>query len=126
VHASRVYRYRWTVSGNNAGACRLIRLSLITLSVSLLELVSADICEQRIYILTAYSEYGNDGRYCVLFTRDTKTKTMQTTALLTTTIVVSPMLKYKSIFQIKYTETILSNSTRKLLWFEITIMLIVV
>ena len=124
MHASRVYRYRWTVSGNNAGACRLIRLSLITLSVSLLELVSADICEQRIYILTAYSECGNDGQYCVLFTRDTKT--MQTTALLTTTIVVSPMLKYKSIFQIKYTETILSNSTRKLLWFEIAIMLIVV
>ena len=27
-------------------------------------------------------------------------------------------------FQIKYTETILSNSTRKLLWFEITKMLI--
>jgi len=120
VHASRVYRYRWTVSGNNAGACRLIRLSLITLSVSLLELVSADICEQRIYILTAYSECGNDRQYCVLFTRDTKTKTMQTT------IVVSPMLKYKSTFQIKYTETILSNSTRKLLWFEITTMLIVV
>jgi len=34
-----------------------------------------------------------------------------------------PMLKYKYIFQIKYTEAILSNSTRKLLWFEITIML---
>jgi len=29
------------------------------------------------------------------------------------------MLKYKDIFQIKYTEEILSNSTRKLLWFEI-------
>jgi len=28
------------------------------------------------------------------------------------------------IFQIKYTEAILSNSTRKLLWFEITKMLI--
>jgi len=36
------------------------------------------------------------------------------------------MLKYKYIFQIKYTEVILSNSTRKLLWFEITKMLIVV
>ena len=30
-----------------------------------------------------------------------------------------PMLKYKYIFQIKYTEATLSNSTRKLLWFEI-------
>jgi len=30
------------------------------------------------------------------------------------------MLKYKYIFQIKYTEAILSNSTRKLLWFEIS------
>jgi len=28
------------------------------------------------------------------------------------------------IFQIKYTETILSNSTRKLVWFEITKMMI--
>ena len=36
------------------------------------------------------------------------------------------MLKYKYIFQIKYTEAILSNSTRKLLWFEITKMLIAV
>ena len=35
-----------------------------------------------------------------------------------------PMLKYKYIFQIKYTEAILSNSTRQLLWFEITKMLI--
>jgi len=34
-----------------------------------------------------------------------------------------PMLKYKYIFQIKYTEAILSNSTRKLLKFEITEML---
>jgi len=31
--------------------------------------------------------------------------------------------KYKYIFQIKYTEAILSNSTRKLLWFEISKML---
>jgi len=31
-----------------------------------------------------------------------------------------PMLKYKYIFQIKYTEAILSNSTQRLLWFEIT------
>ena len=31
-----------------------------------------------------------------------------------------PMLKYKYIFQIKYTEAVLSNSTRKVLWFEIT------
>ena len=29
------------------------------------------------------------------------------------------MLKYKYIFQIKYTEAILSDSTRKLLWFDI-------
>jgi len=36
------------------------------------------------------------------------------------------MLKYKCIFQIKYTEAILSNSARKLLWFEITKMLIAV
>jgi len=34
------------------------------------------------------------------------------------------MVKYKYIFQIKYTEAILSNSTRILLWFEITKMLI--
>jgi len=33
------------------------------------------------------------------------------------------MLKYKFIFQIKYAEAILSNSTRKLLWFEITKMI---
>jgi len=32
-----------------------------------------------------------------------------------------PMLKYKYIFfQLKYTEAILSNSTRRLLWFEIS------
>jgi len=31
-----------------------------------------------------------------------------------------PMLKYKYVFQIKYVETILSSSTHKLLWFEIT------
>jgi len=37
-----------------------------------------------------------------------------------------PMLKYKYIFQIKYTEAVLSNGTRKLLWFEITKMLIAV
>jgi len=37
-----------------------------------------------------------------------------------------PMLKYKYIFQIKYTEAILSKSTRKLLWFEITKMVIAV
>jgi len=30
------------------------------------------------------------------------------------------MLKYKYIFQIKYAEAILSNNTRKLLWFEIS------
>ena len=36
------------------------------------------------------------------------------------------MLKYKRILQIKYTEAILSNSARKLLWFEITKMLIAV
>jgi len=34
-----------------------------------------------------------------------------------------PMLKYKYIFQIKYTEAILSNSSRKLLRFEISKML---
>ena len=37
-----------------------------------------------------------------------------------------PMLKYKYIFQIKYTEAILSNNTRELLRFEITKMLIAV
>ena len=37
-----------------------------------------------------------------------------------------PMMKYKYIFQIKYTEAILSNCTRKLLRFEITRMLIAV
>ena len=31
-----------------------------------------------------------------------------------------PMLKYEHIFQIKYTEAVLSDSTRKLLWFEVT------
>jgi len=36
------------------------------------------------------------------------------------------LLKYKCIFQIKYTEGILSNSTRKLLCSEITKMLIAV
>jgi len=36
------------------------------------------------------------------------------------------MLKCKHIFQTKYTEAILSNSTRKTLWFEITRMLIAV
>jgi len=36
------------------------------------------------------------------------------------------MLKFEYIFQIKYTEAILSNSTRKLLWFEITKILIAV
>ena len=35
------------------------------------------------------------------------------------------MVKYKYIFQIKYTEAIFSNTTGKLLWFEITKMLIV-
>jgi len=35
-------------------------------------------------------------------------------------------LKYKYILQIKYTEAILSNTVRKLLWFEITKMLIAV
>jgi len=37
-----------------------------------------------------------------------------------------PMLKYKQIFKVKYTEATLSNSTGKLLWFEITKMLIAV
>jgi len=37
-----------------------------------------------------------------------------------------PVLKYKCIFQIKYAEAVLSNSTRKLLWSEITKMLIAV
>jgi len=36
------------------------------------------------------------------------------------------MLKYENIFKIKYTEAILSNNTWKLLWFEITEMLIAV
>jgi len=34
--------------------------------------------------------------------------------------------KNKHDFQIKYTEAVSSNNTRKLLWFEITIMLIAV
>jgi len=37
-----------------------------------------------------------------------------------------PVLKYKNIFQRKYTEAILSNSIRNLLWFEIGKMLIAV
>jgi len=37
-----------------------------------------------------------------------------------------PVLKYKYIFLIKYTEATLSDSTRKLLWFEISKMLIAV
>ena len=36
------------------------------------------------------------------------------------------MLKYKYIFQIKYTEAILSNSTLKLLRFDITNVLIAI
>jgi len=36
-----------------------------------------------------------------------------------------PVLKYKHIFQKKYTGVILSNSTRKLLWFEINKMLMI-
>jgi len=36
------------------------------------------------------------------------------------------MLKYKYVFQIKYAEAILSNSTRKLLWFEVCKTLIAV
>jgi len=36
------------------------------------------------------------------------------------------MIKYKYIFQTKYTEAILSNCSRKLLWLEITKMLIAV
>ena len=36
------------------------------------------------------------------------------------------MIKYKYIFQVKYTEAISSDSTRKLLWFEISKMLIAV
>ena len=36
------------------------------------------------------------------------------------------MLKYKYVFQIKYAEAILSNSTRKLLWFEVSKTLIAV
>ena len=31
-----------------------------------------------------------------------------------------PVIKFKYSFEIKYTEAILSNSSRKLLWFEIT------
>jgi len=37
-----------------------------------------------------------------------------------------PIIKYKYIFQIKHTEATLSNSSRKLLWFVITKMLIAV
>jgi len=35
-----------------------------------------------------------------------------------------PMIKYKYIFQVKYTEAILSNSTRKLLRFELLFIII--
>ena len=41
-------------------------------------------------------------------------------------VCVLPMIKYKYILQIKCTEAILSNSTRKVLWFAITKMLIAV
>ena len=37
-----------------------------------------------------------------------------------------PVLKYDYIFELNYTEAIVSNSTRKLLWFETTKMLIAV
>jgi len=37
-----------------------------------------------------------------------------------------PVLEYKYFFQIKYTEASLSNSNRKLLWFEITKIMIAV
>ena len=37
---------------------------------------------------------------------------------------ISGLLKAKYIFEIKYTEAILSNSTRELLWLEITKMVI--
>ena len=37
-----------------------------------------------------------------------------------------PTVEYYYIFRIQYTEAILSNSTRKLLWFEITKMLMAV
>jgi len=37
-----------------------------------------------------------------------------------------PVLKCKYIFQVKYTEAIVSNSTGKLLWFKITKVLIAV
>jgi len=36
------------------------------------------------------------------------------------------MIKYKYIFEIQYTEAIFSDSTKKLLWFEISKMLIAV
>jgi len=36
------------------------------------------------------------------------------------------MLKYKYIFQLKYTKAILANNTRKRLWLEISKMLIAV
>jgi len=38
----------------------------------------------------------------------------------------SPMLKYKYIFLVEYTEAFYSNSTQKLFWFEITKTLIAV
>jgi len=41
-------------------------------------------------------------------------------------LAISNSMKYKYIFQIKYTGAISSNSTRKLLWFEVTKMLIAV
>ena len=39
---------------------------------------------------------------------------------------IETVLKYKYIFEIKYSEAILSNGTRKLLWFKATKMLIAV
>ena len=39
---------------------------------------------------------------------------------------IETVLKYKYIFEIKYSEAILSNGTRKLLWFKATEMLIAV
>ena len=41
-------------------------------------------------------------------------------------LAISAMLIYRYIFQIKHTEAISSNNTRKLLWFEISKMLIAV
>jgi len=58
--------------------------------------------------------------------RTIRTNGFQAAVSDTSSILSFLMLKYNYIFQIKYTEAVLLNSNRKLLWFEITKMLIAV